>query len=89
MQCVILPDGVGTRLWPLREKSFRPILPLANVPFVHYQLSWLSGQGITEVVYGIAGPCSRVRAFAGDGRRHRAIVGVDVDVCVRGGTSGR
>jgi NDP-sugar pyrophosphorylase family protein len=68
MQCVILPSGVTTRLWPLGGKTFRPLLPLANVPFVHYQLSWLSHQGISEVVYGLAGPSRPVRSFVEAGR---------------------
>jgi NDP-sugar pyrophosphorylase family protein len=66
MQCVILPGGVGTHLWPVGAKSFRPLLPLAGVPFVHYQLSWLAGQGVTQVVYALP-PTSPVRAFAGAG----------------------
>ncbi len=68
MQCVILAGGLGTRMWPLTEKTPKTLLPVGSVPFAHYQLSWLAGHGVTEVVYSIAVLGEQVRAFVGDGR---------------------
>jgi NDP-sugar pyrophosphorylase family protein len=68
MQCVILAGGLGTRMWPLTEKTPKTLLSVGSVPFAHYQLSWLARHGVTEVVYSIAVLGEQVRSFVGDGR---------------------
>ncbi len=68
MQCVILAGGLGTRMWPLTEKTPKTLLPVGSTPFAHYQLSWLARHGVREVVYSIAVLGEQVRAFVGDGR---------------------
>lgn len=69
MQCVILAGGLGTRMRPLTEKVPKTLLPVGDVPFAHYQLSWLARHGVTHVVYSIATLGEQVRDFVGDGRR--------------------
>jgi NDP-sugar pyrophosphorylase family protein len=69
MQCVILAGGLGTRMRPWTETTPKTLLPVADTPFAHYQLSWLARHGVTEVVYSIAILGDRVRAYAGDGQR--------------------
>ena len=69
MQCVILAGGLGTRLWPTTQTLPKALIPVNGRPFATYQLTWLSRQGITEVVYciGYLGP--QIRAALGDGSR--------------------
>jgi NDP-sugar pyrophosphorylase family protein len=69
MQCVILAGGLGTRMRPLTDKIPKALLPVAGVPFAHYQLRWLARHGVTEVVYCIGARGEQVRAAVGDGRR--------------------
>jgi NDP-sugar pyrophosphorylase family protein len=69
MQCVILAGGLGTRMWPLTEKTPKTLLPIGNVPFAHYQLSWLARHGVTEVVYSIAVLGQQVRDYVGAGHQ--------------------
>jgi NDP-sugar pyrophosphorylase family protein len=69
MQCVILAGGLGTRMRPRTETTPKALLPVGDVPFAHYQLSWLARHGVTDVVYCIAVLGDRVREAVGDGRR--------------------
>ena len=41
MQALILAGGEGTRLRPLTTKVPKPVVPLANRPFISYMLDWL------------------------------------------------
>jgi NDP-sugar pyrophosphorylase family protein len=69
MQCVILAGGLGTRMRPLTTRVPKALLPVGDTPFAHYQLSWLSGHGVTEVVYSTAVLGEMIRDFVGDGGR--------------------
>jgi NDP-sugar pyrophosphorylase family protein len=69
MQCVILAGGLGTRMRPLTDKLPKALLPVGGVPFAHYQLRWLAGHGVSEVVYCIGAKGQQVRAAVGNGRR--------------------
>ncbi len=69
MQCAILAGGLGTRMYPRTAKTPKALLPVGDVPFAHYQLSWLARHGVTDVVYCIAVLGDQVRAYAGDGAR--------------------
>ena len=69
MQCVILAGGLGTRMRPLTAYVPKTLLPVLGRPFAGHQLQWLTGQGVTSVVYCIGFLGDQVRAFAGDGSR--------------------
>lgn len=69
MQCVILAGGLGTRMRPSTDKTPKALLPVGDVPFAHFQLSWLARHGVTRVVYCIATLGQQVRDFVGDGSR--------------------
>ena len=47
----------------------KTLMPVAGIPFAHYQLSWLARHGVTEVVYSIGFQGELVRDYVGDGRR--------------------
>jgi len=69
MQCVILAGGLGTRMRHLTNKMPKTLIPVADAPFAHYQLTWLAQHGVTEVVYSIAVMGDLIRAYVGDGSR--------------------
>jgi mannose-1-phosphate guanylyltransferase len=67
MQALILAGGEGTRLRPLTSTVPKPVLPLANRPFITYMIDWLAAHGVDEVVLSCGFLASEVRAVLGDG----------------------
>ena len=63
MQCVILAGGLGTRMWPLTEACPKTLLPVLGQPFAWYQMQWLAGQGVDEVVYCIGHQGDQIKSF--------------------------
>jgi mannose-1-phosphate guanylyltransferase len=53
LQAVILAGGKGTRMWPLTADRPKALLPVAGMPFLEMQLSWLSSAGVTEVLIAV------------------------------------
>lgn len=53
MKAVILVGGEGTRMRPLTYYTPKPLLPIANVPFVERQISWLRSHGVTHVTLSL------------------------------------
>jgi mannose-1-phosphate guanylyltransferase len=47
---VLLVGGEGTRLRPLTEWLPKPMLPIANRPFLEHQIGHLRQHGIDRVV---------------------------------------
>jgi MurNAc alpha-1-phosphate uridylyltransferase len=47
----------------------KALIPINGRPFADYQLTWLSRQGITDVVYCIGYLGAQIRAAIGDGSR--------------------
>lgn len=54
MWAIILAGGKGTRLRPLTLTLPKPVVPLANRPFLAYQLAALSGAGIRKAVLSLS-----------------------------------
>jgi NDP-sugar pyrophosphorylase family protein len=67
MHAVILAGGEGARLRPLTLACPKPIVPLLNVPFLHYQLAWLRRHGIREAVLACAYGVEAISRAMGDG----------------------
>ncbi len=69
MKAVILVGGLGTRLRPLTCNTPKPMIPIANRPFIEYMLHRLRDEGITEVVLAVQYLADRFRDALGDGSR--------------------
>ena len=54
LQAVILAGGLGTRLRPLTLNRPKPVVPLLNVPFLHYQLALLAAHGVRDVILSVS-----------------------------------
>ncbi len=86
MQALILAGGEGTRLRPLTSSVPKPVLPLANRPFISYMLDWLESHGIDDVVMSCGFLASEVRSVLGDSDGKARIRYVDEDTPL--GTAG-
>jgi mannose-1-phosphate guanylyltransferase len=71
VQAVILAGGEGTRLRPLTSTVPKPVLPLANRPFISYMIDWLEAHGFDDVVMSCGFLASEVRSVLGEGERGR------------------
>ncbi|OGS34964.1 MAG: hypothetical protein A2293_17045 [Elusimicrobia bacterium RIFOXYB2_FULL_49_7] len=69
MKALILIGGLGTRLRPLTCNTPKPLLPIANRPFVEYQLQLLKKHGIREVVLCVAYLSHEFENYLGNGKR--------------------
>jgi mannose-1-phosphate guanylyltransferase len=74
MQALILAGGEGTRLRPLTLTVPKPVVPLANRPFISYMLDWLRRHGFDDVVMSCGFLADGVRQVLGDGRLHGVTV---------------
>lgn len=67
MQAVILVGGEGTRLRPLTTRRPKPIITLADRPFLVYMLEWLRGHGVREVILSCGFLPTQIEEELGDG----------------------
>lgn len=67
MKAVILVGGQGTRLRPLTLGTPKPMVPLANMPFVSYVLEHLKKNGIEEIVFSMGYLPDGIKSYFGDG----------------------
>jgi NDP-sugar pyrophosphorylase family protein len=84
MQCVILAGGLGTRMLPRTESVPKVLLPVLDRPFVDWQLEWLAGHGVTEVVFCVGRFAERVEAYCGSRRFGLPLSYVDEGEDLRG-----
>jgi len=78
MKGVIIAGGPGTRLRPLTYIRPKPIVPVANKPFLEYQVELLKKHDIKEIIFCTNYMTEMIQAHFGDGskfgvRMHYAI----------------
>lgn len=69
MQGIIIAGGFGTRLRPLTYTRPKHLLPVANRPFLEYQVALLRRHGVTEIVFATNYFAEQIEAHFGDGSR--------------------
>ncbi|MEN3002234.1 MAG: nucleotidyltransferase family protein, partial [Armatimonadota bacterium] len=69
MRGVIIAGGFGTRLRPLTLRRPKPLIPVANRPFLEYQVAQLRAAGAEEIVFATNYLADRIEAHFGDGSR--------------------
>lgn len=67
---VIIAGGFGTRLRPLTLTRPKPLMPLANRPFLEYQVALLHSAGIEEIVFATNYLADQIESHFGDGAEH-------------------
>jgi mannose-1-phosphate guanylyltransferase len=67
VQALILAGGEGTRLRPLTSTVPKPVLTLANRPFISYMVDWLGAHGVDEIVLSCGFLADELRAVLGNG----------------------
>src|SRR5262245_65466015 len=68
MKAILLAGGKGTRLRPLTIHTPKPIVPIFNRPFLHYQLDFLKQVAeIDEVILCLNYQRRRIEEIFGDG----------------------
>jgi len=80
VKAVVLVGGEGTRLRPLTFTTPKPLLPIANEPFLERQLAWLASHGVDEVVLSLGYRADAFQEHFPDGRFHHDTYG---DVALR------
>jgi mannose-1-phosphate guanylyltransferase len=68
MKAVVLVGGEGTRLRPVTLTTPKPLLPIANQPFIERQLTWLASHGVDEVVLSLGFLADAFEKHFPDGR---------------------
>ena len=91
MKAIVLVGGEGTRLRPLTFTTPKPLLPIANQPFLERQLVWLSEHGIDEVVLSMGYLPDSFHAHFRDATGHDTFRGIRLHYAVESvplGTAG-
>jgi NDP-sugar pyrophosphorylase family protein len=70
MKGVIIAGGPGTRLRPLTYTRPKPIVPVANKPFLDYQVELLKRHGIKDIIFCTNYMAEMIEAHFGDGSSH-------------------
>ena len=87
MYALILAGGKGERLRPLTDTLPKPMVPLHGKPILQHQVEWLSGVGVTDVVFLVGYRWEIVKDHFGDGGKFgiRAHYSVEDSPLGRGG----
>jgi len=68
MKAIILVGGEGTRLRPLTYSVVKPMVPVANRPFIEHVIRKLAQHGIDEIVLAMGYKPDSIYAYFKDGR---------------------
>jgi NDP-sugar pyrophosphorylase family protein len=67
MKGLILAGGKGTRLRPLTINTPKPVVPVANCPFLLYQIDLMQSAGIKEVILSLSYQPRKIEDLLKDG----------------------
>ena len=75
MKGLILAGGKGTRLRPLTINTPKPVVPVANSPFLLYQIDLMRSAGVSEIILSLSYQPRKIEDLLKDGS--------DYDVWIR------
>ncbi|MGH9822923.1 MAG: nucleotidyltransferase family protein, partial [Blastocatellia bacterium] len=67
MQALILAGGKGSRLRPLTMHTPKPVVPIANRPFLLYQIELLKKANVRDIVLSLSYQPQKIEDKLGDG----------------------
>jgi len=70
IKALILAGGKGARLRPLALHIPKPIVPLANIPFLFFQIDRIKRAGITEIILSLSYQPRKITDIFGDGIKY-------------------
>jgi NDP-sugar pyrophosphorylase family protein len=79
MQALILAGGKGTRLRPLTMHTPKPIVPIANQPFLLYQLELLKRADVRDVILSLSYQPHKIEDKLGDGADYNVRISYAVE----------
>jgi mannose-1-phosphate guanylyltransferase len=79
MQSLILAGGKGTRLRPLTMHTPKPIMPIANRPFLYYQLELLKRAKVHDCILSLSYQPQKIEDKLGDGTLYNMRVSYTVE----------
>jgi len=85
MYAVVLAGGKGERLRPFTEDRPKPMVEIMGVPILGYQVQWLQGQGVTDLVISCGYRHEVIETYFGTGER----MGMRIDYAVETEPLGR
>lgn len=74
IKALILAGGKGARLRPLALHTPKPIVPLANIPFLFFQIDHIKKGGITEIILSLSYQPRKIIDIFGDGMKYGVIM---------------
>ena len=69
MYALIIAGGEGERLRPLTSDRPKPMIEVAGKPILEYQVEWLAGQGVSDVILLCGYKAEIIQEHFGDGSR--------------------
>lgn len=70
IKALILAGGKGARLRPLALHTPKPIVPLANIPFLFFQIDHVKKAEITEIILSLSYQPRKITDIFGDGMNY-------------------
>jgi NDP-sugar pyrophosphorylase family protein len=70
IKALILAGGKGARLRPLALHTPKPIVPLANIPFLFFQIDHIKRAEITEIILSLSYQPRKITDIFGDGMKY-------------------
>jgi NDP-sugar pyrophosphorylase family protein len=70
IKALILAGGKGARLRPLTLHTPKPIVPLANIPFLFFLIDHIKRPGITEIILSLSYQPRKISEIFGDGMKY-------------------
>ena len=79
MQAIVLAGGKGSRLRPLTTHTPKPVVPIANKPFLLYQIELLKRADIRDIILSLSYQPQKIEDKIGDGADYDARISYVVE----------